>query len=75
MASVARVGLTLNCLGDGSLTISLSTQLVLLLFDGHSSHFQPELLRYAKDHEVILLCLPPHTTHESHPLDASVFGQ
>ena len=26
------------------------------------------------EHDIILLCLPPHTTHESQPLDVSVFA-
>ena len=29
---------------------------------------------FAKEHGVIMLCLPPHTTHESQPLDCGVFG-
>ena len=37
------------------------------------SHYQPELIRFAKEHNIIISCLPPHTTHESQPLDASVF--
>ena len=51
----------------------MSARPLLLLLDGHSSHFQPELIQYAKDHDIIVFCLPPHTTHESQPLDASVF--
>ena len=46
---------------------------LLLVLDGHSTHYQPELIKYARKHEIILFCLPPHTTHESQPLDASVF--
>ena len=46
---------------------------ILLLLDGHSSHYQPELISYAREFGIILFCLPPHTTHESQPLDASVF--
>ena len=45
----------------------------LLLLDGHSSHYQPELIAHAREFGVIIFCLPPHTTHESQPLDASVF--
>ena len=41
---------------------------------GHSSHYQPELVQFSREHEIILFCLPPHTTHESQPLDTSVFG-
>ena len=46
---------------------------LMLVLDGHSTHYQPELIKYAREYEVILFCLPPHTTHESQPLDASVF--
>ena len=46
---------------------------LLLILDGHSTHYQPELIKYAREHKIILFCLPPHTTHESQPLDASVF--
>ena len=46
---------------------------LLLLLDGHSSHYQPQLIEYAREFGVIMFCLPPHTTHESQPLDASVF--
>ena len=47
---------------------------LLLLLDGHSSHFQLEVIRYAKTSEVIVFCLPPHKTHASQPLDVAVFG-
>jgi len=47
---------------------------LFLLLDGHSSHFQPDLIHFAKDHNIIIFCLPPHTTHESQPLDTVVFG-
>jgi len=47
---------------------------LLLLFDGHSSHFQPEVLRCTKTSKVIVFCLPSHTTHATQPLDAAVFG-
>ena len=46
---------------------------MLLILDGHSTHYQPDLIKYAKENQVILLYLPPNTTHESQPLDASVF--
>ena len=47
---------------------------LLLLVDGHSSHFEPATLRYAAEHGVIIFCLPPHTTHEAQPLHVSFFG-
>ena len=46
---------------------------LLLLLDGHSTHYQPDVVHFAKDHEIIMLCLPPHTKHEVQPLDYSVF--
>ncbi len=47
---------------------------LLLLVDGHSSHFDPKSIHFARDHSVIIFCLPPHTTHEAQPLDVSFFG-
>ncbi len=46
---------------------------VLLLLDGHSSHYEPETIRYAASQDVVIVCLPPHTTHVSQPLDVSFF--
>ena len=46
---------------------------LFLLLDGHSSHYQPAQIKFDKDQEIILFCLPPHTTHELQPLDTSVF--
>ena len=43
------------------------------LLDSHSSHYQPDLIKYVQDYQVILFCLPPRTTHESQPLDVSIF--
>ena len=47
---------------------------LLLLLDGHSSHFKLSSIQLAEKEGVIILCLPPHTTHESQPLDCGVFG-
>lgn len=52
---------------------AVGAQPLLVLLDGHSLHYQPDLIRYAKVHQIILFCLPPHTSHESQPLDVSVF--
>ena len=56
------------------LQYAVAARPLFLLLDGHSSHYQPDLIRFAKDHNIILFCLPPHTTHESQPLDTAVFG-
>ena len=47
---------------------------VLLLLDGHSSHYRPSLLRKAGEEDVIIFCLPPHTTHLLQPLDKTCFS-
>ena len=47
---------------------------VILLCDGHSSHYTPEVITRAATHGVVLFCIPPNTTHVSQPLDVSFFG-
>ena len=47
---------------------------LLLLLDGHSPHHNPEVARVAKENDIILFTLGPHTTHEMQPLDTAVFG-
>ena len=53
---------------------AVSARPLFLLLDGHSTHYQPQVIRFAMEHECIILCLPPHTTHESQPLDVGVFA-
>ena len=50
------------------------TRPLLLLMDGHSSHYCPETIRSAAQERVILFSLPPNTTHLTQPLDKAVFG-
>lgn len=47
---------------------------LLLLLDGHSSHFQPAVVEMAAAEEVIIFCLPPHSTHITQPLDNGAFS-
>ena len=47
---------------------------LLLLLDGHSSHYQPSLIRKAILNKVIIFCLPSHTTHLAQPLDKTCFS-
>ena len=46
----------------------------MLIYDSHGSHEKYELLCLAKEHNIILFSLPPHTTHKLQPLDVGVFG-
>ncbi len=57
---------------DAALSEAHGAQSLLLLLDGHSSHYKPESIHYAKDHGVIVLCLSPDTTQDSQLLDTCV---
>jgi hypothetical protein len=46
----------------------------LLIIDGHNSHTTLRFLEYAESHNIIVICLPPHTTHRLQPCDVGVFG-
>jgi hypothetical protein len=46
----------------------------LLIWDGHVSHMTYEAAMYAKNHNILLLCLPPHSTALLQPLDKVLFG-
>jgi DDE superfamily endonuclease/helix-turn-helix, Psq domain len=45
----------------------------MLILDGHESHCTLEFIEYCSDHKIILLVLPPHTTHLLQPLDVAIF--
>lgn len=45
----------------------------LLIPDGHSSHCVLEFSQFTRNHNISLVCLPPHTTHHLHPLDVEIF--
>lgn len=47
---------------------------VLLIVDGHSSHKQLDVVVYAKENGIVMLCLPPHCTHRLQPLDIAFYG-
>ena len=67
---------------DPFLKYAVPTRPLLLLMDGHSSHYEPSSMELAKNNDLILFCLPPHTTQDSQPhttqdsqpLDCTVFG-
>ena len=52
----------------------IRTLLYMLLLDGHSSHYQPSVIRRAAEEEILIFCLPPHTSHVTQPLDNSLFS-
>ena len=46
---------------------------IILFIDGHKSHINLDVVDMARNNNVILFCLPPHTTHALQPLDVAVF--
>lgn len=47
---------------------------LLLLLDGHSTHYKLDIISKAMKQEVIIITLPPHSSQDTQPLDAGVFG-
>ncbi|KID81934.1 transposase [Metarhizium guizhouense ARSEF 977] len=46
----------------------------LLIMDGHESHHSTEFDLFCKDHMIITLCMPSHSSHILQPLDVGCFG-
>ena len=47
---------------------------LLLLMDNLPAHISIKMIELALKHQVILMCLPPNTTHALQPLDLTTFG-
>jgi hypothetical protein len=47
----------------------------VLILDGHSSHHSAKFLRYAEQHNIIVLGYPPHCTHALQGLDVVCFAR
>ncbi|KAG6996134.1 Tigger transposable element-derived protein 1 [Fusarium oxysporum f. sp. conglutinans] len=46
----------------------------LLILDGHESHHSTDFEIYCEEHNIITLCMPPHSSHLLQPLDVGRFG-
>ena len=46
----------------------------LLICDGHDSHITAEFIAHCMDNKILLMILPPHSSHLTQPLDVGVFG-
>ena len=47
---------------------------VLLILDGHKTHTKNlPTIDYARDNGIVIVSLPPHTSHKLQPLDRSFF--
>ena len=51
-----------------------STRPIILLLDGHSSHYCPQFIKAAAEEGIIVFVLPPNTTHLTQPLDKGCFS-
>tara|TARA_Y100000815_G_C13314319_1_gene489808 strand:+ start:263 stop:1768 length:1506 start_codon:yes stop_codon:yes gene_type:complete len=46
----------------------------LLILDGHESHHSAGFEQYCKQHNIITICMPAHSSHILQPLDVGCFG-
>jgi hypothetical protein len=46
----------------------------LLILDNHGSHTTTEFTSFCMDHNIVLLWMPPHSSHMLQPLDVACFG-
>ena len=46
----------------------------MLLLDNHDSHLTWQFIFYALERKIILITLPPHSTHNLQPLDVGLFS-
>jgi hypothetical protein len=47
---------------------------VLLILDNHETHLSIEFIDMAADNGVVVVTIPPHTSHKLQPLDVCVYG-
>eukprot|EP00794_Sanderia_malayensis_P019805 gene19805-21745_t len=53
--------------------VAHSPKPVFLFFDGHGSHLTYKTVKAAMEESIIIICLPPHSSHTLQPLDVAVF--
>jgi hypothetical protein len=46
----------------------------MLVLDGHESHHSAEFNAFCKERNIITVCLPPHSSHLTQPLDVGCFS-
>ncbi|KAJ8910117.1 hypothetical protein NQ315_007955 [Exocentrus adspersus] len=47
---------------------------VLLIVDNHASHISLGAINFCRENGIVMVGLPPHTSHKLQPLDISFFG-
>ena len=53
--------------------VSSTTKPVIIFLDGHGSHLTYGTVKLAIKNQIIIICLPAHTSHALQPLDVGVF--
>ena len=61
-------------LTDHFLKHAVGARPLLLLLDGHSTHYQPNVVQKVREKGVVMLCLLSHTTHDAQSFDCAVFS-
>jgi hypothetical protein len=46
----------------------------LLILDNHSSHCTLEAYMFCKENRIVVVSIPPHTSHRLQPLDVTFYG-
>src|SRR5438309_12035329 len=59
---------------DPHTRLKVSGQYRLLICDSHDSHITGGFIAYYMDYDIVLLILPPHSSHLTQPLDVLGFG-
>lgn len=47
---------------------------VLLILDNHSSHISIDIFNFCKQNGIVMVTIPPHTSHRLQPLDVTFFS-
>lgn len=47
---------------------------VLLILDNHSSHISLPAFNFCKKNHIVMISIPPHSSHRTQPLDVSFYG-
>ena len=58
----------------GDLTCSSRENKILVLLDNHETHISLSVIDKAHEKGIVLLTIPPKTSHKLQPLDKTVFG-
>jgi hypothetical protein len=54
--------------------VKIPNKKCILIMDGHRSHVSVSAISYCQEHDIELLCLPPHSSHRLQPLDTHFNG-